>query len=214
MRPAIALFLLCAVVRAEPAGSGAVPLLVVLHGDGETAKDRAKPWREAVARRGWKLLALDCPRARGCDDGAWYRWDGDPQWIHDQVRDLASRVPIDVSRVYLAGWSGGATYIGKRLPAWSSMFAAVVIHGGGVPPRSEECPDRAFPAYFLVGDRNPAHDAARRLRDYFVTCKQEVKWDLVPGANHEQEDAALTPRKAAEILRWLASRSRTENLAS
>lgn len=191
--------------RQEPA-----PLLVVLHGNGEDAIDRARPWRDAVARRGWVLLALDCPRAHGCHDGKWYRWNGDPAWVRDQIRELAERVPIDMSRVYLAGWSGGATYIGKRMPAWSTMFSAVVIHGGGVPPRTPRCPDRSFPAYFLVGDRNPGHRGAKRLRDYFENCGQHVQWDLVPGGNHADEDAALTPEKADAILRWLATRRRLD----
>ena len=64
-------------------------------------------------------------------------------------------------------------------------------------------PHRPFPAYFLVGDDNPAHGGSQRLRAYFERCGLDVKWDLVPGANHSQEDDALTPQKADEILRWL-----------
>jgi poly(3-hydroxybutyrate) depolymerase len=227
MRRAVYLFLLVTVsVRADevppppcedciidvrPASPRPAPLLVVLHGDREEATARAEKWRAATARQGFTLLALDCPTSLGCDQiGRWYVWNGAPSWVLDQVRALAERVPIDMSRVYLAGWSGGATYIGKRMPAWTRMFAGIVIHGGGVPPRTEECPDRALPTYFLVGDRNPAHGGSKRLRTYLGECAQEVKWDLVPGANHKQEDAALTPEKADEILRWLAARGRVD----
>lgn len=198
-----------AAVQAQP-----VPLLVVLHGNHEDADDRAERWRAATARRGWALLALDCPRTHGCDEvGRWYTWNGDPTWVRDQVRELAERVPIDMSRVYLAGWSGGATYIGKRMPQWTSMFSGLVIHGGGVPPRTDDCPDRALPVYFLVGDKNPAHGGSRRLRDYVQRCDQEMQWDLLPGANHPKEDAALTPEKADEILRWLSSRRRSTTVS-
>lgn len=192
--------------EADPA-----PLLVVLHGNNETAQERGAKWREAVARRGWKLLALDCPRELGCnDEGQWYAWNGNPRWIFDQVRALADQERIDTTRIYLAGWSGGATYIGKRMSEWPRMFAAVVIHGGGVPPRSSACPDRPFPAYFLVGDENPTHGGAKRLRAYMEECKQPVHWDLLPGANHPTEDAALTPVKADAILRWLAMQRRVD----
>jgi pimeloyl-ACP methyl ester carboxylesterase len=191
-------------VEAAEDNDGAAPLLVVLHGNNESADERAKHWREAAERRGWKLLALDCPRDLGCDrQGRWYVWNGDPSWVRDQVRALAARTRIDMSRVYLAGWSGGATYIGKKLPAWETMFAGVVIHGGGVAPSDDECPSRRLPTYFLVGDKNPTHGATRRLREYLERCDQDVRWDLVPGANHPLEDAALTPEKAAEILEWL-----------
>jgi hypothetical protein len=90
------------------------------------------------------------------------------------------------------------------------MFAAVVIHGGGVPPRDPTCIDRPLPAYFLVGDKNPAHGGARRLRDYLEGCGQDVEWDLVPGAGHSEEDAALTPQKADAILGWLERQHRDD----
>lgn len=180
------------------------PLLVVLHGNHETASTRAAKWRDAARKRGWHVLALDCPRDEGCDDvGRWYAWNGHPSWLHTRVREHTERVAVDAARIYLAGWSGGATYIGKRMPAWAPMFSGVVIHGGGVPPRADGCPDRPLPTYFLVGDKNPGHGGARRLRDYVRACGQELVWDLLAGANHAGEDAALTPAKAEEILRWL-----------
>jgi len=182
-----------------------VPLVVVLHGDRETARDRAAKWRDAVLDRGWALLALDCPNEVAC---SWYKWNGDPDWVHEQVQDVVDQIAIDASRIYLIGWSGGATYIGTHMQHWPQLFAAAVIHGGGVPPRTRECPDRAFPAYFLVGDRNPFHRSARRLRAYLDSCDQDVLWDLQRGANHEKEDAALTREKADAILRWLETRRR------
>lgn len=182
----------------------AVPLVVVLHGDTDSARERADRWRPAVTARGWALLSLQCPAELGCPDGSWYRWRHDPGWVREQVREVARAHRIDATRIYLVGWSGGATFIGKHVQEWPRMFAAVVLHGGGVPPSAEECPERPLPAYFLVGDKNPAHGAARRLRAYFEACDQEVVWDLVRGANHADEDAALTDDRAAHVLDWLA----------
>jgi poly(3-hydroxybutyrate) depolymerase len=183
----------------------------VLHGNHEDAGDSKRRWKAAVEARGWELLAVDCPKHLGCEDGKWYLWNGDPKWLGEQVREVTQKKRIDTRRIYLVGWSGGATYIGKRMPAWPQMFAALVVHGGGVPPRdADECPDRRFPAYFLVGDKNPAHGGAKRLRDYFERCGQEVQWDLLPGANHAKEDEALTPEKADQILRWLDERRRND----
>lgn len=192
------------------ASSDPVPLVVVLHGDTDNARERARKWREAVLRQGWALLSLDCPAALGCPDGSWYQWKHDPGWVRDQVREVAASHRIDTSRIYLVGWSGGATFIGKHVHEWPRMFAAAVIHGGGVPPLDEDCLDRPLPAYFLVGDKNPGHGAVKRLRAYFEQCEQEVQWDLLPGANHAREDDALTVDKAREILRWLAGRRRVE----
>ncbi len=186
------------------------PLLVVLHGDREQVSTTAARWRAAARQRGWVLLGLQCPAALQCK-GSWWQWNGDPRWVRDRVADVAAQVSIDRDRTYVAGWSGGATYLGLRAPEWHDTFAAVVIHGGGMAPREETpaCPARTLPAYFLVGDGNPLHDLARDLRDYFTACKQGVRWDLLPGADHAKEALALDGKRALAILDWLAARART-----
>jgi poly(3-hydroxybutyrate) depolymerase len=181
------------------------PLLVVLHGDRESASTAAKRWRAAAKERGWEVLSLSCPRDRGCK-GSWWEWNGDPQWIIDQIDALA--LPIDRSRIVLAGWSGGATYIGMHAQAWSDRFAAVVIHGGGQAPLADGCPAHALPAYFLVGDKNPLHGLAKDLHTYWRGCTDDVVWDLVRGGDHEREDRALDRKKALAILDWAAARAR------
>jgi poly(3-hydroxybutyrate) depolymerase len=190
-----------------PPGKDPVPLVVVLHGDREHAAAAAARWHASVKKKGWALLALECPKAEGCKD-SWWKWDGDPSWIGDQVDAALKRRAIDREHVYLVGWSGGASYMGYRAQAWSSRFAALVIHGGGMAPASADCPDQQLPVYFLVGDRNPLHELAVRLRTYFDGCKQEVVWDLVAGADHEKEESALSATKADAILGWLADRKR------
>lgn len=197
-----------------PPRTNPVPLLVVLHGNWETAAEAAKRWRGAALARGWAVLALQCPTQLGCDDEArWYRWRGDPQWVFDQIASVGKQRPLDASRMYIAGWSGGATYIGMMAPEWQRRFAAVVFHGGGQPPSGDECP-RDLPAYFLVGNKNPAHPAAVRLRDYWKQCGLEHEWDLIDGANHAKEDEALDTNKAMAILEWLDRRARPPLVSS
>ena len=191
-----------------PAARGAqadrkLPLLVVLHGDREHAPAAAARWRGAAKQRGWAVLALECPADRGCKD-SWWKWDGEPSWVVEQVAAVAKAAPIDPARIYLAGWSGGATYLGMHAAIWSGAFAAVVFHGGGHRP-SAGCPERPLPAYFLAGDRNPFHDRVQDLRGWFEDCRQDVAWDLVRGGDHDKEDRALDRRKALAILDWLAA---------
>ncbi len=187
-----------------------MPLLVVLHGDREQASTAASRWRAAARQRRWALLSLQCPAGEQCKS-SWWQWNGDPQWVRARIAEVAAQVPIDRDRTYVAGWSGGATYLGLRAPAWHDTFAAVVIHGGGMAPREDPpaCPARPLPAYFIVGDGNPLHALARDLRDYFIRCKQDVQWDLIPGADHAAEDRALDAKRALAVLDWLAARART-----
>jgi predicted esterase len=181
-----------------PRRHGRVPLLVILHGDHERASAAADRWRDAARARSWAVLSLQCP----CESESWYKWDGSPSWIRAQIDAAARKIAVDRDRIYLVGWSGGATYIGMNAVAWPNEVAAVVIHGGGQPPDDDACPAH-LPAYFLVGDHNPAFPAAKRLRAYLETCGQEVHWDLVEGADHHDEDDALDRGKARKILGWL-----------
>lgn len=198
----------CILELADRRDGGAVPLLVVLHGDRDHAANSAARWRAAARAKGWAVLALECPVADGCK-GSWWQWNGDPAWITARVAAVTAKEKIDPARIYLAGWSGGASYIGLHSPAWPEVFAAVVIHGGGEPPKTSDCPTKTLPAYFLVGDANPLHGLARDLRTWFETCKDDVVWDLVPKGDHDKESRALTKAKAAEILDWLAAHPRT-----
>ncbi len=191
-----------------------MPLLVTMHGNHEDGADASRRWKDAALAKGWAVLGLHCPRDRGCDDGKWYKWSSTPSFVQEQTREVIRAMPVDQGRVFLAGWSGGATGIGQHAPAWDRMFAAVVFHGGGQPPSlsKDACP-QALPAYFLVGDKNPAHPAAVRLRAYFQKCDAEHVWDLVPGANHAMEDEALDRAKADRILDWLAAHARQPELS-
>ena len=183
-----------------PKGDEPVPLLVVLHGDREHGRDAAARWRTATDKHHWALLALDLPKGN-----SFWQEDPDPSWVIAAVDDFANKRAIDRSRVYLVGWSGGATYIGMHVQAWKGTFAALVIHGGGRAPDDDACV--ALPAYFLVGDKNPLHGHTKGLRAYFEGCHADVKWDLVKGADHAHEEAALTAKKGGAILDWLAAQS-------
>lgn len=186
-------------------------LVVVLHGDRSTAAAATTHWRAATIARGWALLGVQCPTDRGCKDSFW-KWDGSPTWLLDQIHAVSAALPtgmtVDPKRIYLVGWSGGATYLGRHAQAWEDGgVAAMVFHGGGHEPYAEDCVTH-LPAYFLVGDKNPLHYLIKDLRAYFDRCKQDVTWDLVAGGDHDREDRALDRKKADIILDWMASHAR------
>ncbi len=197
----------CRVTLPDDVGQAKTPLLVVLHGDfgaGATAQQAA--WEKAALAHGVGVLALQCPVALGCK-GSWWQWNGDPAWLGAQVDALAKTHPIDRDRVWIAGWSGGASYLGLRAPELAPMFAAVVYHGGGIPWPGQGCEGKRLPSYFLVGDGNPLHGLAVRLRDEHLACHDDVTWKLVPGADHDREWKALATN-AGTILDWLLTKKR------
>lgn len=196
----------------DPPGGDAkkAPLLVVLHGDKDTASAAAAPWENATASRHVALFVPQCPASEGCDKGSWWMWDGDPKWLDGRVRAIEAEYAIDADQIWLSGWSGGASYMGWRATSLGGRYAAIAITGGGMPPPDKSgCPRCSLPVYFMVGDANPLHHLAKSLREYFDACGGEVVWDLQKGATHGGELMALgKPAKVAAILDWFAAHPR------
>lgn len=195
-----------AVVPITPTSEQAHSLLVVLHGDEGSPGRVFGSWRRAAKEASYLLFAPQCPRAEGCT-GSWWRWSGDPRWLMDQLDAIEARYPVDRARVYLSGWSGGATYIGLFAPSFSPRFAAMNLSGGGAPPGNRStCAACPMPVHYLMGDRNPLFSLAQGTRAYFEGCRHELTWDGLAGANHAAEHRAYTsPEKTRAILAWFSA---------
>lgn len=185
-----------------------MPLLVVMHGDHESAAAAVARWKGPALTRGWAVLGIQCPaQLKACRMGQWYMFNPRPRWLEGLVDSVAAEIQIDPTHVYLAGWSGGATYIGMHAHEWTK-FAAVVFHGGGRKPPTSSCPDK-LGAYFLMGAGNYFLVHTKKLASYWKSCKLDRVWDFQGDVrNHEAEGRALDDAKASEILDWLAQRSR------
>lgn len=184
-----------------------VPLLVVLHGDyGLTPAQMERAWAKHASPRGIAVLSISCPKSLGCE-GSFWKWNGDPKWLVDQVDALSEKIRIDRDRTWIAGWSGGATYIGMHTQTLEKRFAAVVHHGGGYPPLTSGCGSPPAPVYFLVGDANPLHAHVKLLRDHYAACGSDLVWNLQRKADHAGEWRALDAHAPA-ILEWLSSKRR------
>lgn len=186
-------------------GGGPRPLLVVLHGDEGGPSRVASVWTAIAKRRGVVALFPKCPREEGCTTGSYWRWNGEPSWLLAQVSKVEASYGIDPERRYLAGWSGGTTYLTFRFASWFPTFAAVSLTGGGA-RGGDGCPAGAggvcAPALYRMGARNPLFDLADGARQELERCGHVVEWNVLPGLDHEGEWAAYV-KDAERILDWL-----------
>ena len=193
------------------------PLLVVLHGDapgGKTplVKRDSEPFAKVAVERGIAVLAPMCPKDEGCRVGSYWQWvDGDPPaWIAKQIDILRRDYALDAERTWIAGWSGGASFLGYHYARLGERYGAVIFAGGGIAPATTTCAACSPPAYFLVGNKNPLHHLAKDLKTNVLSCTKDVTWDLLPGSDHAGEWRALgRAGKVGEILDWLAKHPRT-----
>lgn len=125
-----------------------------------------------------------------------------PEWLDAQIASVASAARID--RIYVAGFSGGASYLARWAPVHAGAISRVAFVSGGY-PASDRCPTHPLSTLFLIGSNDPMIDLyVRPLAAWLGTCaKVEITWRVVPRLGHAAMHAALQSGRAAEIVSWL-----------
>lgn len=118
--------------------AGALPLVISLHGDGGTSTGmRSGLPLETAASQAAGQAVFVYPKSK---DGAFEYWSSagrahEGQFVQQIIATLHTEFGIDTSRVYLAGFSGGATManaLGCRLGR--SVIRGLGIHSGTLYP--------------------------------------------------------------------------------
>lgn len=192
------------------------PLLVVLHGDEGNPAFIASVWGPVAAAHGMILFAPQCPQALGCSfangiggtTSSWWGWlqSGryDDAWLGQQLSAVERRYKVARAREYVAGWSGGADFLGWYALRHADRFAAAAFVAGGVPyyPR---CPAKKLPAYFLDGTADPRYQSGQpgQVQSILQRCGSETQLVAVPGADHQGAVTSLVGGQAAAIVAWM-----------
>jgi poly(3-hydroxybutyrate) depolymerase len=201
-----------------PAGWGArkLPLFVALHGDEGDPALAASVWGPVAAAMHVVLFAPHCPASKGCSfpNGAgttssWWGWlqtggRYDDGWIGRQATLVERRFRIDRDREYIAGWSGGADYLGWYALRHADRFAAAAFVAGGVPYTSS-CPSRPLAAFFLMGSTDFRYTSGQpdQVRALLTRCGSSTAEVVVQGADHATTIASLQGGYARRLLGFL-----------
>ncbi|MCF7698015.1 extracellular catalytic domain type 1 short-chain-length polyhydroxyalkanoate depolymerase [Loktanella sp. M215] len=129
------LYLPATATRAERA----LPLLVMLHGCGQTPDDFATGTGMNALAEELGLIVVYPAQNRHAQQNRCWNWyrrgdqsrvTGEPALLADLTRMVLSTTPADPARVYVAGLSAGASMALILAAAYPDIFAAVGAHSG------------------------------------------------------------------------------------
>ena len=211
-----------------PLPGGAVPLLVALHGKGDSLDRFEAEALEAVPDE-WGLLVPSAPLPRDSRTGreggighSWYLYDGDtPEFRASLGRaetflvDLVTRVrmrawdhmvegrPVDPKRMALLGFSQGAYLAGVTAMRHSGLFGAAVLAGGRLKSEMLEPWFGEAKGLRILGihgrdDRSVGADPCRRSIEAASAAGLPAEFREMDGG-HE-----FTPAMRAAAREWLA----------
>lgn len=139
----------------------ALPLLVMLHGCGQTGRDLAAAscMNRLAARK--RFLVLYPEQDRGANVHGCWNWferrsgkaAAEAATLLAAVDKVARRHPVDLARVAVVGLSAGATMAGWMAALYPGRFCAVAMHSGVAPGTA----DSAATAIAAMHGRRDAH---------------------------------------------------------
>ncbi len=197
-------------------GDKKLPLILFLHGAGETGHDGQKQVQvglgPAIKKRekAFPFIAI-FPQASSGETPVRKRW-----WAEspDGKRALAilnqtmQEYTVDTDRIYLTGLSMGGFGTWNMAATMPEKWAAIVpICGGGNPETAKRFND--LPCWCFHGDADRAVDVDRS-RDMITALKQAggtPKYTEYPGVGHNSWDKAYgTP----DLYTWLLAQKRSD----
>lgn len=170
------------------------PLIVAFHGTGGTGDMFLKRrWEQISNEKGYLVIA---PKSTGNN------WDmKDEDFVLGCLADFKKDYQVDTSRVYLTGFTGGASM--ALLFGMNNFqdFAAVAMVGGGEQTGSISPNSAALPLYFLVGEKDQATKGA--IKPVTEELEQQgfnVKYEEMPNVGLEWPDDT-----SGKIIKWFES---------
>jgi poly(hydroxyalkanoate) depolymerase family esterase len=179
-----------------------VPLLVMLHGCGQDARDFAEGSRMNELADANRFIVLYPEQSRAVNPlGCWSWFDretlngaGEALLLAQLVSSIARCYPVDPSRVYLVGLSAGGAMASILAMLYGGTFAACAIVSG-LMYKAADSVERA-PRAMRGESPMPPHDGAAE-----AVNRRSAHVRFVPAlVMHGDRDSAVHPRNAHQIV--------------
>jgi predicted peptidase len=187
-------------------GDKPYPIILFLHGAGETGTDGQKQARVGLGsavRKKEKTFPFIVvfPQSQ---KRTWQANSGDGQRALAILAEVQKEYKVDPKRVYLTGLSMGGFGTWSMAAAYPDRWAAIVpICGGGNPSQADKIKD--IPCWCFHGDADKAVpvDRSRKMIEALKAAGGSPKYTEYPGVGHNSWDKAYG---TAELYDWLLMR--------
>jgi predicted peptidase len=186
------------------------PLLIYLHGAGETGNDvRKLKQYDLVHYANGNIAANDFPFIVVSPMTPRYGWQPKQvvQLLDEILDDTGKRWNIDKSRIYLSGMSMGGFGTFSTACEYPERFAAIIpVAGGGEVEKAERLKD--VPTWAFHGNADdvvPYESSSKMIQAMQDTNCKEAKLTTIEGARHGiMRDVYSKP----EIYQWLLEKKK------
>ena len=179
------------------------PLVVLLHGCGgcagggnlSTAEGMLDVWEPAARAHGYHLLALQSAEVQG--------WtSNDDRIVLAAIERFGKDQKLDLDRVFLCGFSAGASLASIIIARHPDRFRALAAVGGGIHNAqfwTSGAEKRA--RYLLTGTRDNAISSVLQVAEQWTGQGASVRLEVVPGMGHDCP-ASITTRVMEFFNDW------------
>jgi predicted peptidase len=179
------------------------PLILFLHGRGESGSNLALVKRHGLARRLEEGLALPAiVVSPQCPAGSWWSTDV----LSALLDEVSEQYRVDADRVYVTGLSMGGFGTWALALRYPDRFAAIApVCGGGDPARA--CAIRHVPVWAFHGELDDVVPFARseEMVAALRACDGNVRFTVYPEARHDSWTATYAN---PELYAWLLAQRR------
>ncbi len=164
-------------------GKTPVPLLIAVHGAGDTASNYIQTSRwKSVADQGGFLLAV--PHKAG---GRWNYFTSpqtDAHFMDAIVKDVLKNFKANRKKVYIVGFSQGGYFTYCYAINRPHLYAGMGIQSAANPTNKRPQPARKIAVAFVIGTRDSAYSRAKANAQQLKQDGHPVLFISIPNAGH------------------------------